>query len=135
MKTREFSHEHARGVRIHRKMGEFEAALLDGVERHDMKTGYVWYYLRDEVANPGRLNVGLCFHHGELKIVSLSVRDDDLGSSWDDWSEEKERQRARRTEEWLAEHGFPTGEHAWGSIWAGFDAKGGYGSAVVQFGG
>ncbi|WP_038165120.1 hypothetical protein [Verrucomicrobium sp. BvORR106] len=133
MKTREFSMEHPRGLRIHRKLGEFEAALLNGVERHDMKTGYVWYYLKDEATNPGRLNVGLCFFNGTLKIVSLSVRDEDLGTSWDDFSEETEHLRAARTEAWLAEHGFPTGEHAWGSIWAGFDAKGGYGSAVIRY--
>lgn len=90
MQTRELSMEHPRGFCIHRKLGEFEAALLNGVGRHDMKTGYVWYYLKDEATNPGPLNVGRCFFNGTLKIVSLSVRDEDLGTSWDDFSEETE---------------------------------------------
>ncbi len=71
-----------------------------------------------------KLGMSLCFFKGQLEMISLAVCDDRFGTSWDDWSEVKERDRTEATRLWLEEVGFPVGDYSWGSVWAEFDAKG-----------
>ncbi len=55
------------------------------------------------------------------------------GHGWNDWSEAKERACATDTEKWLSNLGYKLGIFPWGEIWAGYDAKGGSGSAGVRY--
>ena len=77
--------------------------------------------------------MNLCFRLGLLDSISIAASDAELGSSWSDWSEEKERTRAERTAAWLAAQGYVSGTFTWGEIWAGYDAKAGSGSAVIRY--
>ncbi|WP_437279831.1 hypothetical protein WME90_04530 [Sorangium sp. So ce375] len=69
-----------------------------------------------------------------LGSVHLAVIDPRFGAGWDDWSEEKETQRKEANDRWLLAHGLTPGEkYAWGSVWSGFDPKGGFSSVVIRY--
>ena len=55
------------------------------------------------------------------------------GANWSEWSEQKEQLRARETEAFLQHLGYPQGEYDWGSVWAGYDSKGGSGRATIKY--
>ncbi len=61
--------------------------------------------------------IALTFHSAVLDRVSLELIREDDGTSWDDWSEEKEHQRRSDHDAWLTKvigspppHTFPWGE-------------------------
>ena len=129
----DFIFDHPSGLRISRALRETEVATLEGVSKRDMGTNYVWYSLPNRNSGSENILISLCFHSGTLDSISIAIDDPDLGSSWSDWSEQKERMRADRTEAWLAAQGYPTGTYPWGEIWAGYDPKGGSGSAGIRY--
>ncbi len=134
MESREFSLDHPCGVRICRILREAEVADLDGTNKQDMGTLYVWYSLPVAAIDEQRLAVSLCFHNGVLDSLRIAMVHPDLyGSGWDDWSEEKERLCAEHTEDWLREAGYPTGTYPWGEVWAGYDSKGGSGGGCIRY--
>lgn len=75
------------------------------------------------------------FFKGEvLESVHVAVIDARFGTGWDDWSQEKEMQRKAANDEWLLSHGLTPGtKYGWGSVWSGFDPKGGSSSAVIRY--
>ena len=78
--------------------------------------------------------MSLCFHNSALDSLSLALTDAALyGASWSDWSEERERLRARHTEDWLLALGYPAGTFSWGEVWAGYDPKGASGGGGVRY--
>ena len=129
----DFIFDHPSGLRISRALRETEVATLEGVSKRDMGTNYVWYSLPNRNSESENILISLCFHSGTLDSISIALNDPDLGSSWSDWSEQKEWMRADRTEAWLAAQGYPTGTYPWGEIWAGYDPKGGSGSAGIRY--
>lgn len=69
-----------------------------------------------------------------LESVRITVTDPRFGTGWDDWSQEKEMQRKSANDQWLLAHGLTPGkQYAWGSVWSGFDPKGGSSSAVIRY--
>ena len=133
MHSREFTFNHTAGIRISRNLRECDVSGLDGVTRRDMGTGYVWYSIPCSESDPTNILFSLCFHSGILDSISLAVCDAALGSSWNDWSEDKERMRAKLTEDWLAANGYTTGSYPWGEIWAGYDPKGASGGGGIKY--
>ena len=121
------------GVRIHRDMTEDDAASIEGHGWRDLRNGYVWYKLPSVVIEGEEIGMSLCFFHGRLSMVTLAVIDDRFGTSWSDWSEEKERARTAATEGWLDRIGFPVGKYPWGLIFAEFDHRGGGGGGGVRY--
>lgn len=102
MQTPEFTFDHPIGLRIARNLRESDVVSLDGVSSRDMRTGYVWYSVPSVASESDKVLMSLCFRLGLLDSISIAASDVDLGSSWGDWSEEKERRRAKRTAAWLA---------------------------------
>lgn len=133
MQTPEFTFDHPSGLRISRDVRESDVASLEGVSMRDMGTGFVWYSVPSVASESDEVLMSLCFRLGLLDSISIAVSDADLGSSWSDWSEEKERTRAKRTAAWLAAQGYVPGTFTWGEIWVGYDAKGSSGSAVIRY--
>ncbi len=133
MQSREFTFDHPSGIRISRNLRESDVTGLDGVTRRDMGTGYVWYAIPCSESDSTKILISLRFHSGILDSLSLAVSDADLGSSWSDWSEDKERTRAKRTEDWLADNGYATGSYPWGEIWVGYDPKGASGGGGIKY--
>lgn len=134
MQSPEFTFDHPIGIRISRDLRESDATSLEGLSRRDMGNGHVWYSVPSVVSESNEILMSLCFRLGVLDSISIAASHTALGSSWSDWSEEKEQTRAKQTVEWLAAQGYEPGTFTWGEIWADYDAKGGSGSAVIRYG-
>ncbi|MBD8874653.1 hypothetical protein [Rhodanobacter sp. DHB23] len=132
----EFELLHPVGLRIARALTE--DALLSSFQHEqltstDMHTGWVWYRLPAFAESNLVIGVSLGFNSGVLEQVSLSDTHPKYGTNWNTWSEERELARAEQIGSWLAGNGFAPGTYPWGSIWAGYDAKSGFGHAVVRY--
>jgi hypothetical protein len=80
------------------------------------------------------LSISLGFYGEQLETIGLFHDAKALGSSWADWSEEKERQRKQIHDHWLRElTGHASHVYTWGEIWSGFDPKSGSSSIVIQY--
>ena len=131
----EFKLSHPVGVEISAILKETDVSALLGINKRDMNNGYVWYYLKSVIISGEAISFNLCFFQGALKEISLVLSNPELYGSgdWNDWSEEKERARAKDTERWLNSMGFNVGSYQWGVIWAGYDLKGARGSAGIRY--
>ena len=76
----------------------------------------------------------LHFHNDTLWQVSMAIGGAEYGSSWSDWSEEKENKRRLRHDaaltQWLGPEPY---QFPWGKIWSGYDGKGGFSSITVTY--
>ncbi len=98
-----------------------------------MHTGWIWYHL-PLIPDAGlTIAISLGFKSGKLANINLTDADPKYETSWNDWSEEKEHLRSEKIRSWLVGKGFQIGSYPWGTVWVGFDAKGGFGSAAVTF--
>jgi hypothetical protein len=130
-----FDLNHPSGVQLSRALTE--DALLASLpspasSRRDMLTGCVWYQLPTLQDGEYVMGVALGFNRGSLEIIHIADANPKFGVDWNEWSEKKEQLRANNTESWLMSRGIVVGLHSWGSVWAGFDAKGGHGFATVH---
>lgn len=122
------------GLTLLSELSELEVSVYQDVHKRDMGNGYVWYSLLPVEMNGEKIVFNLCFFGAKLQNVNISLTNPELyGSSWNDFSEDKEKIRAKDTEKWLANIGYKTGKYAWGEVWAGFDSKGGIGHAIVRY--
>jgi len=91
--------------------------------------------LPDEKRKAGKWSVILYFSGNTIEMVSLTVLDDMYGTSWDDWSEEKEMERKKYHDEWLefyidlkSPYSFP-----WGEIISVYDSRTGGSSIFIKY--
>lgn len=69
-----------------------------------------------------------------LDSIHITVVGAEYGKDWNDWSEEKEMARKLANDKWLMSVGLtPGAQYPWGSVWSGYDPKGGFSSAVVRY--
>ena len=130
-----FALDHPCGLLIRRELDESAAEALVDVRKHDMRTGYVWYYLPKAVMRGERVAISVCFHQRRLDWVRVEFDNPErygspLGA---DWSESKERLRAADTGRWLADAGWPVGTYSWGVVYAEYSLRDGYGDGGVKF--
>jgi hypothetical protein len=78
-----------------------------------------------------------CFKDGRLHSFGLAVLRPEFGSSWSDWSEEKEQSRLKLHHEllrkWLGP-GDGRYQFAWGTVESDFDIRSGESSIEVTYG-
>ena len=98
----------------------------------DMRTGWVWYRLPAFEDSGVLVSISAGFNLGVLEMLLLSDSSSKYGSSWDDWSEARERDRAASITKWLSAKGYSSGQYGWGSVWSGYDPKGGSGCASIR---
>ena len=80
------------------------------------------------------LFIVLQFHGEQLLSLNLTHGAARFGTSWADWSEERELALKAFHERWLStELRTPPGEYPWGSISSHYDAKGGFSSITLQY--
>ena len=99
----------------------------------DMNTGYVWYDIPEQELDGETFVVSLCLHEAILESYTVTLTDDKYGISWDDWTEDKEKQRAKDTGRFLKKIGCSPGKYTWGEVWASFDSKSGQGNGGVRY--
>jgi hypothetical protein len=76
-------------------------------------------------------NVSLFFRGERLNIVSLMGIEPCF--SWEDHSEEKEYRRKVLHDAWLAGSLGRRRRYPWGTVWSGYDERGGYSSIDVRY--
>lgn len=136
MPTTAFDLAHPAGVQVNARLTEGSLrSAVPSVEtsRRDMGTGWVWYRLPVLSDGEVQVSIALGFEREVLKHIILSDSSPKFGAGWNDWTEEKEKSRAESIRRWLEVRGFAPGTYSWGSVWAGFDPKGGAGTAAVRF--
>lgn len=85
--------------------------------------GFHLYHLPAVDAHGTTFLVTADFEGERLMRVGWMDGDPSFGSTWADWSEEKERARDVRHHEWLERWGVAPGEHAWGTVAAGYNGR------------
>lgn len=122
------------GIVVSSSLSENEVQGVKGVERADKGNGYSQYVPPVVKICGKNVRVSLHFLNGKIEYVFFDLIDPALyGSGWNDFSEEKEKLRARDTEVWLKVLGYSVDQYSWGTIWAGFDPKSGNGHGGVRF--
>lgn len=75
------------------------------------------------------------FHDEQLVSLDLCHGAHCFGTSWADWSEERELARKAFHERWLAsEVGVNPGNYEWGEIASYYDEKGRFSSIAIRYG-
>jgi hypothetical protein len=132
--SQSFNLSHPCGIRITSTLRETEIPEAISANKRDMGTGYVDYDLPISEINGANVYIRLCFHNRNIDSVTIFLANKKLyGSGWDEWSREKQILCAKHTEEWLNQLGYKTGSFSWGSVWAGFDSKGGFGCGRIRY--
>jgi hypothetical protein len=92
-------------------------------------------YILPTIAQPEtELSITFQFHGQQLLSLGLMHGAARFGSSWAEWSEERELARKSFHERWLArELGVHLGDYSWGSISSHYDSKGGFSSITIQY--
>jgi hypothetical protein len=79
-----------------------------------------------------QLCIRLSFHSDTLESIALS--DTSIKErTWEDWSREEERRREERHAQWLRDVLGRRTTFAWGTVWSGYDEKGGFASIVIRY--
>lgn len=73
------------------------------------------------------------FHGQDLTMIHLAMSDPKWGTSWNDWSEEKERDREKAHDDWLRKTLGRQRQYPWGEVWSGYDQKSGGSSIRIDY--
>jgi hypothetical protein len=136
MRRPDFELEHPSGVCLSRSLTEDALlASLPSVKssKSHTHTGWAQYWLPAFQEGDWVISTVLRFSAGFLDMSTFADLNPKFGTRWSEWSPEKELSRANSIQSWLKSKGFAVGAQSWGSIWAGFDEKGGRGSGRVRF--
>jgi hypothetical protein len=108
--------------------------LADGAATHVANEPYHSWKLKGTYRSAGLdLLLVLWFRDQQLTMVSLMDRDPRFGTSWDDHSVENEMARQKSHDAWLSRALGPNREFSWGSVWSGYDERGGFSDIVVKY--
>lgn len=78
--------------------------------------------------------VSLYFYGQKLEAISFADTADKFGTSWGDWSEEKEQNRKQAHDRWLNEQLGKRGRlYKWGEVGSSFDQKSGGSSIMLRY--
>ena len=77
--------------------------------------------------------VVLWFHDQRLVRLTLMDADDRFGTSWAEYSIEKELARKRSHDAWLAASLQSRDEFPWGRVWSDYDERGGFSSITIHY--
>ena len=113
--------------------------------REDLPAGWTHVYFGSGDPDGNAFGVALHFDGDRLYGYSVSLADPRYGTSWDDYTEEKQFAKRNAHDAWLiASLGEGTREPSprgpelryalpWGDVWSTFDARGGSTSIGVRF--
>jgi hypothetical protein len=102
-------------------------SLVDNEPYHSYVLG------RYEIAGP-TFSVALSFYAQKLEAIGLTDMAAEFGTSWADWSEEKEQKRKQAHDRWLIQQIGCRGRlYDWGEVRSYFDARSGGSSIVLRY--
>ena len=78
--------------------------------------------------------VGLCFYGQQLECIDLAHAAAEFGTSWDDWSEERELKLKQWHDDWLrGQTGYASHVYKWGAIGSAYDPRSGSSSITIRY--
>ena len=78
--------------------------------------------------------VVLYFYGQQLESIDLANASQEFGTSWNDWSEEKEMKRKEAHDRWLiSQTGADARDYDWGSIYSDYDPRSSGSSIVIRY--
>ena len=86
-----------------------------------------------EAAAEDGVKVSVSYVESGRGYLSLSADHAQFGTSWDEWTKQKERARVTWLVGFLKSCGAPVGVYPWGKVEAIYDAKGGQGLAIISY--
>lgn len=96
--------------------------------------GWSRYHVEGDLDNGLMCSAGLYFFDGRLRHINFQPHWPGRARGWRNWSEEGELRVRDQNNQLLAEYlGPPPYVFAWGSIWSGYDPKGGFSSIFVSY--
>ena len=114
------------------KLSDLEG--VDFVDADSPNDDYRHFSIHDFNYEGITLSIGLLYQKGVLERIQLTFIDSELyGSGWSDYSEKRERRRAKDVERWLSTKGIKNGSYDWGEVWIGFEGKTPFGGAVISY--
>ena len=130
--------------------GEFSFSASQSIGPHTSRSGFLSSQLSSgaqvlvknepwcsyRLSNtPSNLSIAVYFNGETINSVHISLVDSEFGAGWNDWSQEKEMKRKQANDQWLESHGLMPGKkYQWGTVWSGYDPKGGFSSVVISYG-
>lgn len=109
------------------------AAVAEVDQRHERSPGHVELVLSEAGADV-RFRISLHYADGRLQLVGLSLVGAQFGSSWSEWSRQKEKARVAAMRRWLRERwGVEEGHHTWGELRCAYDERTGAGSLSIHY--
>ena len=124
------------GFILSRKFTRDEIEKLKfGMKSTLIRNSAPWYVVQlDNIKISGlNFSIVLYFNNNKLIMVDMSISDTKYGTSWDDWTKEKEMDRNRDNKNWLYQYTNGQNEFPWGKIWAGYDEKVGGSSIHIRY--
>jgi hypothetical protein len=125
-----FQIQYPDGILIDASINESSVQTF-GSHSHTTDNNYSWYSLPPLKDVEFNIGISACFFHRKLVHISLAAISSEFGTSWDDFTEEKEKARAKKTRAWLKKVSLDTGTYSWGTVDCGYDAKAASGSASI----
>jgi hypothetical protein len=78
--------------------------------------------------------VVLYFYGQQLESIDLGYSGAELGSSWEDWSEEREMKRKERHDDWLRMQTEDVSRvYDWGEVLSDYDERSGGSSITIRY--
>jgi len=78
--------------------------------------------------------VVLYFYGQQLESIDMAHGAGEFGTSWDDWSEERELRRKQWHDDWLREQtGQASHVYEWGKVHSSYDPRSGGSSIIIRY--
>lgn len=100
----------------------------------DIGNSFYWFHFKLITLLGVEMYIGLCFYGEHLNSVHMAIVSNDFGTSWNDWSKEKELERKKAHDSWLLKNiGNPPYVYNWGTISSVYDNKGAVSKIIINF--
>lgn len=86
-----------------------------------------------EATTEGDVKISISYVEVNGGFLTVFADHPQFGTSWADWSEQKERARMAWLAEFLKSCGTPVGKYSWGRVQTLYDSKGGQGLASIKY--
>ena len=110
------------------------SSLAEGAKVHVENEPWCSWNLKAVEIDDQKWLFTVFFHGQRITTVDIMACSPEFGTSWNDWSEEKEIARKACHDDILKKLlGDPPYEYDWGTVFSGYDAKGGFSSIAVGY--
>ena len=121
-------------ILLNSSINELYEKLSDDIELIEQRYGWDELKLSSFESEGMIFNFQCLFDKGKLRIIELYLQFNNIPepNSWDDWSEEFEKQKERELNLWLNQNIGTQREFHWGVIQCSYDKRSGYSDIWIK---